>query len=467
MRQLLIFLLHLPLITFSWQPGTDTAPKTGRGIQWTEGLSWEEVKTKAKQENKYIFLDIYATWCGPCKLMDKEVYPNDTLGDYFNQRFIAVKVQTDQTAADGEQVKNWYKDAEVISKQYQLEAYPSFIFLNPQGAIVEKQSGYKPVKEMITLAQSATQPGKVYNDPYATFESLAADYKKGIKKMDLMPYLIQTAFQLGENELFKQAIKEYTNYCLTLKPNQRYTKDNLQMWAGFGYLSSKTRAFHFFLEDGDIIDRVMDQKGFAQIVVCRTIENEIVWPFLQAASNNDPQMAPGMLIGGDGVKVNYDEANWKELYDTICNKYGKDNAKRAVLNAKEQWYMRNHNSSALAKQQLINLKAYPPDITVPGNRAVYNSAAWNIFLCSTNKKEMREALAWTRKVIEKYPNWSDALDTYANLQYKLGHKEEAINWQLKAIAAAKTQSQKETLMQVLEQMKRNEPTYVNRGAIWK
>lgn len=466
MKQLLFFLLHLPLISLSWQPGTDAAPKTRQGIQWTEGLSWEEVKAKAKQENKYIFLDVMATWCGPCKLMDKEVYPNDTLGDYFNQRFISVKVQMDQTAADGEQVKSWYKDATAIFKQYHIDSYPSFVFLDPQSNIVELQTGYKTAKEMITLAQAATQPGKVYNDPYAEYESLAADYKKGIKKMERMPYMISTAFGLGETDLAMQAIKEYTDYCLTLPPTQRYNKDNLQMWSNLA-LSSKTRAFQFFLKDGDIMDRVMNQKGFAQGVVCKTIENEIVWPFLKAASNNSPQMNPGAVLSGPGVKANYDEANWKELYKIIRKEYGKSNAKRAVHNAKEQWYMRNQNLPALARQQFIILKAYPPDITLTGSEAQYNSAAWNIFLYSTSKKEMREALVWARKVIEKYPEWSGALDTYANLHYKLGNKQEALDWELKAIAAAKSKSKKEKLVLVLEQMKRSEPTYLKEGAIWK
>ena len=59
-------------------PETDTSY---HGIKWVTGLSWEQVLTKAKTENKFIFVDCYATWCGPCKVMDKDVYPNDTVGD--------------------------------------------------------------------------------------------------------------------------------------------------------------------------------------------------------------------------------------------------------------------------------------------------------------------------------------------------------------------------------------------------
>src|SRR6266540_4082157 len=55
------------------------------GIKWVTGLTWQQVKQKAKAENKYIFLDIFTTWCGPCKMMEKNVYSNDTVGDFFNQ----------------------------------------------------------------------------------------------------------------------------------------------------------------------------------------------------------------------------------------------------------------------------------------------------------------------------------------------------------------------------------------------
>src|SRR5687767_5878813 len=88
------------------------------GIKWTTGLTWPQVLEKAKKENKYIFLDCYTTWCGPCKWMDKDVYTNDTVGQFFNEKFISVKVQMDQTKKDDEYVKSWYYSAANIRSQY-------------------------------------------------------------------------------------------------------------------------------------------------------------------------------------------------------------------------------------------------------------------------------------------------------------------------------------------------------------
>jgi thiol:disulfide interchange protein len=46
--------------------------KTGIQFQ-TKNL--EEAKKLAQQENKLIFIDLYTTWCGPCKLMKKNTFP--------------------------------------------------------------------------------------------------------------------------------------------------------------------------------------------------------------------------------------------------------------------------------------------------------------------------------------------------------------------------------------------------------
>ena len=40
-----------------------------KGMHFEHGLSWAEVQAKAKAENKYIFMDCFTTWCGPCKMM--------------------------------------------------------------------------------------------------------------------------------------------------------------------------------------------------------------------------------------------------------------------------------------------------------------------------------------------------------------------------------------------------------------
>src|SRR5687767_3588701 len=117
MKQLLCVLLCLPSWVFA---------RTDSGIKFIHDLSWQQVLTKAQAENKYIFVGCYTTWCGHCKEMDKEVYPQEKVGAAFNDRFISVEVQMDITPNDSEQVKNWYVDAKNLQETYKLQGFPSF-----------------------------------------------------------------------------------------------------------------------------------------------------------------------------------------------------------------------------------------------------------------------------------------------------------------------------------------------------
>ena len=73
----------LPFFVFCQSNIPDT------GIKWSQGLNWKQVLQKAQKENKYVFVDCYATWCVPCKKMDKQAYTNDTVGNFFNEKIIA------------------------------------------------------------------------------------------------------------------------------------------------------------------------------------------------------------------------------------------------------------------------------------------------------------------------------------------------------------------------------------------
>lgn len=100
-----------------------------KGIKFEHGLSWLQIKEKAQTENKFIFLDGYTTWCGPCKQMAKEIFPQPSVGDFFNKNFINVAVQFDVAKNDNVEVKSWYKDAETLKETFKVNSYPTYLFL--------------------------------------------------------------------------------------------------------------------------------------------------------------------------------------------------------------------------------------------------------------------------------------------------------------------------------------------------
>ena len=63
----------------------------GDGIRFIEGEKWENVLKMAQEQDKYIFMDCYTSWCGPCKALAKDIFTRKDVGDFFNANFINVK----------------------------------------------------------------------------------------------------------------------------------------------------------------------------------------------------------------------------------------------------------------------------------------------------------------------------------------------------------------------------------------
>ncbi len=68
------------------------------GIEF-QTLSLNDALAKAKKENKHVFIDVYATWCGPCKYLAKEIFPDSDLGEFMNEHFVSI--QLDGEKGDG------------------------------------------------------------------------------------------------------------------------------------------------------------------------------------------------------------------------------------------------------------------------------------------------------------------------------------------------------------------------------
>ena len=127
--------------TSSSAKGNDESVK---GIEFKEG-SWKEISAMAEKEGKLIFLDIYATWCGPCKLLKKKTFPNEELGAYFNAHFINVTM-------DGEKV-----DGAMLAAKYQIPGYPTLLILDKDGNVVANTAGYMPPSSLLSFGKSAQE----------------------------------------------------------------------------------------------------------------------------------------------------------------------------------------------------------------------------------------------------------------------------------------------------------------------
>ena len=147
-----------------------------KGIHFEKELTCNEIKEKAKQENKYIFLNGHTTWCIPCKEMELRVFLNSDIASFFNENFINVSVQFDESKNDSRLIRNWYKTADSIKKVYEISSYPTYLFFNPDGQLVHKILGANlEPKEFLQKAKLALNPATQYSVLKVQFDKCKRD----------------------------------------------------------------------------------------------------------------------------------------------------------------------------------------------------------------------------------------------------------------------------------------------------
>ena len=98
---------------------------------------------EAKAQHKLVFVDVYTTWCLPCKMMDKTVFNNEETADMFNDKFINYRVDAEQD------------NGLIVAFNYDVTKYPTLLFLNAKGEVLERNEGAANIDEMITMANKA------------------------------------------------------------------------------------------------------------------------------------------------------------------------------------------------------------------------------------------------------------------------------------------------------------------------
>src|SRR6185437_682900 len=158
MKTLLLLMFLLVEVNYCFCRKIQIRGTSDSGVHFVQADSWVEVKRKAAAAHKYIFVDAFATWCGPCKRMDREVYPDDTVGAWMNGKFISIKVQMDTSAKDGPEVVRWYGDAQSLKNEFRITAFPTLLFFDPEGRLIYRKLGYDGVAGFLTAVAKALDP---------------------------------------------------------------------------------------------------------------------------------------------------------------------------------------------------------------------------------------------------------------------------------------------------------------------
>jgi thioredoxin-related protein len=142
------FLLFLTFITFSLNQNLFAQ----NGISFEKG-TLDDAFSKAGLLNKPLYLVVSTSWCGPCILMEKNYFPNDSVSKFYNEHFVNYKI-----------------DAEIgfglmIAKKYAVATYPTHLYFDGKtGKIIYRKPGLpNKINGYIDLAKNALNEIKISN----------------------------------------------------------------------------------------------------------------------------------------------------------------------------------------------------------------------------------------------------------------------------------------------------------------
>ena len=152
-----------------------------QGIEFFHG-TWKEAMAKAKAEDKPLFVDAFAKWCGPCKSMAKNVFTQDEVGKFYNTNFINLKLDMEET------------DGVTFGHSYPVQAYPTLFFLDGDGKVLKLVKGGQTPEGLVSLGNEALK--KI--DRSLRYED---QYKAGDRSFDLMYNYVKALNAAGKPSL--------------------------------------------------------------------------------------------------------------------------------------------------------------------------------------------------------------------------------------------------------------------------
>jgi len=244
--------LAIPAPAFAQSPDHATA-----GIPFFTG-TWAELLDKAQAANKPIFVDCYTTWCGPCKWMDKNVFPTDSAGAFYGHRFICYRLDMEKD------------EGPEIARQYSVRYYPTFLYLDGQGNLLHRAKGRQPVADFIQTGQTALNPQK-------RLGTLQQQYDSGDRSR---PFLLRYASMMAAAGMAEQARSVAMSYFDQIEPEALADSANFELLyeivPGIG-----SAPFRYLFENVDTLTAL--HKWKASVLVNKSISAAIE----EAGKNQD------------------------------------------------------------------------------------------------------------------------------------------------------------------------------------
>ena len=178
-------------------------------------LTYGQALAAAKAEKKLVFVDFYTVWCGPCKAMLRDVFPQKAVGDYLNERFVCIKLDAE-------------KEGKELADRLKVNAYPTFIGFDVTGKEVMRKVGGGDAKSFLADLERQINPEK-------SPERLVERYNGGERTAEL----IEAYAALKMNEAEGEMMNNMSNYWVKVKEVYALVKEYLMSLKDEERLSAK------------------------------------------------------------------------------------------------------------------------------------------------------------------------------------------------------------------------------------
>lgn len=126
-------------------------------IKW---MSFNEAITAQKKNKKPIFIDVYTSWCGPCKMLDKNTFSDPKIAKEINDKYNPVKFNAEgneeisfnkklyKNEAYNESRKNSRNNMHAFTGFLKIQGYPSMVVINNKAQIEKTIVGYRTADQL-------------------------------------------------------------------------------------------------------------------------------------------------------------------------------------------------------------------------------------------------------------------------------------------------------------------------------
>ncbi|PKQ63924.1 hypothetical protein BZG02_07895 [Labilibaculum filiforme] len=213
-----------------------------QGIAFEHG-TFAEALAKAKKENKMVFMDCFTTWCGPCKMMSSNIFPQKEVGDFFNAKYVSIKIDMEK----GEGID--------LLKTYNVKAFPTMLFLNAEGTVLHTMVGGSDAEGLIA-------EGKIALDPSQRIGALKERYAKGERDVKFISKYIQALQKAYDEENMSKLGKEFLS---NTPVDQLCNEDAFTIMACAG-VEYNSKAYSYLIANKAKFIELAGEESYAQLI---------------------------------------------------------------------------------------------------------------------------------------------------------------------------------------------------------